>query len=154
MLGAVVWASAIHSYTIHSYNNMKFNEDSASGAPPPTPSFEECGGGLHRQVVEPFRDSGEGCPQEKVKVSIYVQNEAVPRGALDSRADIYHAKMTHVARSNRTTRNWGGADGAGHPRDLGIVLRGRLAWICSLNVVQKEAGRKARVDWGDRRLGV
>lgn len=111
-------------------------------------------GGLHRQVVEPFRGSGEGCPQEKVKVSIYVQNEAVPWGALDSRGDIYHAKMTHVARSNRTTRNWAGADGAGHPRDLGIVLRGRLAWICSLNVVQKEAGRKARVDWGDRRLGV
>lgn len=69
---------------------------------------------LCRQVVEPFQNSVEGCPRENAKVSIYVQNEAVPQGALDSRGDIYHAKMTRAARSNtaiskaETIRNWGG----------------------------------------------
>lgn len=111
---------------------------------------------LRRQVVEPFQNSVEGCPRENAKVSIYVQNEAVPQGALDSRGDIYHAKMTRAARSNtaiskaETIRNWaGGADGAGHPRGLGNVHRGRLAWICSLNMVQKEVGRTSRVEKGE-----
>lgn len=81
---------------------------------------------LHRQVVEPFWNSIEGCPWENAKVSIFVQNEAVPQGALDSRGDIYHAKMTHAARSNPAISKAenkelgeGGTDGASHPERSG-----------------------------------
>lgn len=82
------------------------------GRPLPTPALMTRRG-LHRQVVEPFLSSEEGCQREKVKVSIYVQKEAVPQGAVDSRGDIYHAKMIHAAKSNmviskaKTKRTWG-----------------------------------------------
>lgn len=54
--------------------------------------------------------------------------------------------MTHSTRPNsgsfQSTDNkeQGDLEGAGHQRGLGSVHRGRLAWTCSLNMVEK--GRK------------
>lgn len=117
---------------------------------------------LCRQVVEPFQNSVEGCPRENAKVSIYVQNEAVPQGALDSRGDIYHAKMTRAARSNtaiskaETIRNWGGGCRWGWPSERSGKCPQRKAGLDLFSEHGTERSRKDNQgrEGGDRTLGV